>query len=379
MTVQFADKQSVMQRAIALASRGIGFVEPNPAVGAVIVDENLNLAAEGHHQRFGGPHAEINALSESGIRASGATLFVTLEPCCHHGKTPPCTTAIIEAGIRKVVVGMKDPAAHVNGAGVRELEFAGIDVEVGLLEADVRALNAPFVKLVSTGLPYVHAKWAMTLDGKIASRTGASQWISNEQSREIVHRLRGRMDAIVIGSTTALKDGPQLTARPRGPRVATRVILDSRAVLSVDSQLVRSIDQAPVLVAASSAAVTANVRRLEEAGVEVLQIPPSCSLSITDQTRPALTGLLHELGRRGMTNVLVEGGGRLLGSFFDQNLIDAVHVFIAPKLIGGDTAIVPIAGIGRQDIPSLPQLDRPKIEIVGDNVYICGSLLHKMS
>ena len=382
MTTQFADAQSVMRRALELAARGTGIVEPNPSVGAVIVDHNLYLAGEGHHERFGGPHAEINALSEAGVRAAGATLFVTLEPCCHHGKTPPCTTAIIEAGIRRVVIGMQDPSAHVDGAGIRKLKSAGIDVEVGLLEAEVRRINAPFVKLVASGLPYVHAKWAMTLDGKIASRSGSSRWISNDASREIVHRLRGRMDAILIGSATAKSDDPLLTARPPGPRVATRIVLDSRAELPVDSQLVRSIDRAPVLVAASGSAVEVDVRRLEKAGVEVLLFPQTGSAmndGPADDTRPDLRELLKELGRREMTNVLVEGGGELLGSFFDQQLIDAVHVFIAPKLVGGEAATVPIAGIGRQDIPKLPQLNGPEIKIVGDNVYIHGPLLRQMS
>ena len=183
---QFSNPEAVMQRALDLASLGTGSVEPNPAVGAVIVDEDLNLIGEGYHQQFGGPHAEIHALSMAGTRAKGATIYVTLEPCCHQGKTGPCSQAIIQAGLKKVVIAMRDPAPHVDGGGIAELEQAGIEVELGLLELAAQKLVRPFVKRVTTGLPWIHAKWAMTLDGKIATRTGHSQWISNQQSRELV-------------------------------------------------------------------------------------------------------------------------------------------------------------------------------------------------
>lgn len=231
MSVTFPTPADVMRRALELARQGEGYVEPNPMVGAVIVDDYLQCLGEGFHRQFGGPHAEVNALREAGARAQGATLYVTLEPCNHHGKTPPCVDAVLQAGLRRVVVGMPDPFAKVNGAGIARLREHGVAVEVGLLEAEVRRLNAPFRKLVETGIPWVHAKWAMTLDGKIAARTGHSQWISGAASRAVVHRLRGRMDAIVIGIGTALADDPLLTARPAGPRVATRVVLDSTARL----------------------------------------------------------------------------------------------------------------------------------------------------
>ena len=239
MAETFADPRSVMGRAIELASCGIGRVEPNPAVGAVIVDAELNLIAEGYHERFGGPHAEINALHQAGELPETATMFVTLEPCCHQGKTPPCTSALIDAGIKKVVIGMQDAAPHVDGRGIAQLKSAGIDTEVGLLQDQIRRLNAPFIKLVTTGMPYVHAKWAMTLDGKIASRTGHSKWISNSMSREVVHRLRGRMDAVLIGSGTASADDPLLTARPDGPRAAARIVLDSQAKLPINAPVER--------------------------------------------------------------------------------------------------------------------------------------------
>ncbi len=402
MNHKFADARSVMQRAIELASRGIGFVEPNPAVGAVIVDDGLNLLGEGFHRKFGGPHAEVEALrdaqrrsvqsssdaasatassvtasSVSGASVSGATMYVTLEPCCHQGKTPPCTQAIINAKLRKVVVGMRDPSPHADGTGIAQLEAAGIAAEVGLLTGQVKRLNAPFLKRVATGLPYVHAKWAMTLDGKIASRTGVLQWISNAASREIVHRLRGRVDAVVVGSGTALQDDPLLTARPPGARVATRIVADNRAELPLDSQLVRTVDQAPVIVAAGPAASEENVRRLLAAGVEVLRLPSANAGEHSSQptdTRPDLRGLLAELGRRDMTNVLVEGGSGILGALFDRQLCDEVHVFVAPKIVGGASAKSPVAGIGLDQIPALADLQNPEFEIVDDDVYIHGAL-----
>ena len=378
MTERFADPESVMQRAIELAARGRGLVEPNPLVGAVLVDDELRLIAQGYHERFGGPHAEINALQQAAGNATAGTLFVTLEPCCHHGKTGPCTAAVIQAGVRRVVVGRPDPSPHVAGVGIAELKAAGVAVEVGLLEQQVTRLTAPFLKLTSSGMPYVHAKWAMTLDGKIASRTGASRWISNPASREIVHRLRGRMDAIVVGAATALSDDPLLTARPPGPRVATRIVVDSQARLPVDSQLVRTLDRAPVMVVATSTAAEENIGRLQKAGVEVLQLGPAGEFTADGaehSRRPDLISLFRELGRRRMTNVLVEGGGRLLGSLFDQSLIDEAHVFVAPKIVGGLQAITPISGTGLAEIPEWPQLDSPEIEIIDGDVYIHGPLL----
>src|SRR4051794_5088755 len=206
-----------MRRALDLAERGRGFVEPNPVVGAVVVRDG-SLVGEGWHERYGEAHAEVNALSAAGEAARGATLYVTLEPCCHHGKTPPCTDTVLRAGVRRVVAAMLDPFPRVAGGGFAVLLAAGVDVAVGVCEAEARRLNAPYLTLLTHGRPHVHAKWAMTLDGKIATRTGQSQWISNEASRRRVHELRGRMDAVVVGIGTVLADDPMLTARPPGPR-----------------------------------------------------------------------------------------------------------------------------------------------------------------
>ena len=372
MHLPFASREAVMRRAIDLARQSAGFVEPNPLVGAVIVDDELRLAGEGWHDRFGGPHAEVTAIAQAGPQARDATLFVTLEPCCHFGKTPPCVDAVIAAGLRKVVVGMQDPFALVAGRGIQRLREANIEVEVGLLAAEVRRLAAPFCKLVEKKLPYVHAKWAMTLDGRIASRTGASQWISNSASRARVHELRGRMDAIIIGVGTVVADDPLLTARPPGPRIATRVVFDSRARLSVGSQLVQTIAQATLLVVTGPLAAPENIERLRDRGAEIFQCGPAqsglCGI------RPSPIAVLAELGRRQMTNVLFEGGSGLLGTVFDLQLVDEVHVFIAPKLLGGVAAKSPLAGTGRAALPDLPDLNDPEIELLDGDVYIHGPL-----
>jgi diaminohydroxyphosphoribosylaminopyrimidine deaminase/5-amino-6-(5-phosphoribosylamino)uracil reductase len=262
-----------------------------------------------------------------------------------------------------------DPS--LNGGGVAALKAAGIRVETGLLEREAASLIAPFSKRIMTGMPFVHAKWAMTLDGKIASRTGDSRWISNEASRAIVHKLRGRMDAIIIGAATAERDDPLLTARPAGPRTAVRIVVDGEARLSAKSQLVQTVADAPVLVAALESASDANVNRLKNAGVEVLRVATQAAgQGGKSHPVPDLTALFRELGRREMTNVLLEGGGRLLGSAFDARLIDAVHVFVAAKILGGAGAVTPIAGLGLANIAASPKTADLRIEQLDDDIYV---------
>lgn len=357
---------SHMARALELAARGEGLVEPNPMVGCVLVRDGVRIG-EGWHRLFGGPHAEVEALSSVDGSATGATMYVTLEPCCHTGKTPPCTAAVIGAGVRRVVVAQLDPFPAVAGKGLDQLRAAGIEVEVGLLEAAARQLNAPFRKLVQQKMPWVIAKWAMTLDGKLASRTGHSRWISSAASRDRVHELRRRVDGILVGRRTAEVDNPLLTARPAGQRRAIRIVVDSHAGLALNSQLVRTAREQPVLIATSTDADPARCCQLEQAGCELLH----CS-----GTEPAerLSTLLKELGARQMTNLLVEGGSKLLGSLFDLDCIDEVHVFIAPKLVGGRAAATPIGGVGFDEIPQLPSLVDPRIEVLDQDVYITGRL-----
>ncbi|WP_152097578.1 bifunctional diaminohydroxyphosphoribosylaminopyrimidine deaminase/5-amino-6-(5-phosphoribosylamino)uracil reductase RibD [Lacipirellula parvula] len=362
------DESRYMQRAIELAYRGEGFVEPNPMVGCVLV-RNDAVVGEGWHQRFGGPHAEIEALRMAGEAARGATAYVTLEPCAHTGKTPPCTEALISAGVARVVIGHRDPNPVVDGRGIERLRAAGIDVELLDGIAEARELLAPFAKLMTVGQPWVIAKWAMTLDGKIAAHTGDSQWISSEASRAIVHQLRGRVDAVVVGRGTAEQDDPLLTPRPAGPRVPTRIVLDSQAVLSLESQLVRTAVEAPVLVAAAANAPDSRCHALREAGVEVWQAPAA---AVAPSER--WISLLDELGRRRMTNILVEGGGHVLGALLDTDAIDEVHAFIAPRLIGG-AGPSPICGAGRAVMVDALRLASPRVETIGEDVYVSGRVL----
>jgi diaminohydroxyphosphoribosylaminopyrimidine deaminase/5-amino-6-(5-phosphoribosylamino)uracil reductase len=353
-----------MARALELAARGEGLVEPNPVVGCVIVQDG-EIVGEGFHQRFGGPHAEVEALRTAGARAVGADVYVTLEPCCHHGKTPPCTQALIKAGVRRVVVAQLDPFPQVAGQGIEELKRAGIEVEVGLLEREAQELNAPYRKLIERGRPWIIAKWAMTLDGKLATRSGDSRWISGEESRAIVHRLRGRMNAIMVGRNTAVTDDPLLTARPPGLRTPVRIVVDSKCALASTSQLVQTAVEVPVVVATSSASRAEDRQRLEAANCDVL-------VCQGDSPQARLAWLLDELGRSRMTNVLVEGGGTLLGSLLDLREIDEVHAFIAPKVIGGDTATTPLAGNGLDLMANAMALCEPVVERVGSDVYVHG-------
>ena len=360
---------ALMTRALQLAPKGQGAVEPNPMVGCVI-EADVKIVGEGWHAQFGGPHAEVVALAAAGDRARGATAYVTLEPCCHEGKTPPCSSALIEAGVARVVYAMGDPFPKVDGGGSAALRTAGVDVSSGLLEEEARKLNAPYLKLVESGRPWIIAKWAMTLDGHLATRAGDSQWISCEASRAIVHEIRGRVDAIMVGRGTAEADDPLLTARPSGLRTATRIVVDSGASLSLESQLVKTAADVPVLVAVAEAADDEAVRTLSDAGCEVLRCGGADHAA-------RMASLLDELGRRRMTNVLVEGGAELLGNLFDAGAVDEVHAFIAPKIIGGSEAPSPVAGRGAELMSAATELTQPIISQSGDDAYISGRVVRK--
>ena len=325
-----------MARALALAARGEGAVEPNPMVGCVIVRDG-QVVAEGWHEEFGESHAEIVALKQLNFQAAGATVYVTLEPCSHHGKTPPCTKALIYAQAGRVVAAMPDPLPAVDGSGIDELRAAGIECEVGLLAEVARQLNAPYLKRLETGRPWVIAKWAATRDGKLAMADG-SRWISNEQSRELVQQLRGRVDAIVVGSGTVRADDPLLTARPKNPgdvkRVAKRVVVDSQASLSLDSRLVKTARDVPVIAAVAATASVEKCRQLVEAGVDIL---PCAGATHAER----LDSLFEHLGNRKMTNVLVEGGACLLRTLFEMRAVDEIQVFTAAKDAGGPAPAAP--------------------------------------
>lgn len=356
---------AAMERALELARRGEGLVEPNPMVGAVVLDSRGATLGEGWHARFGGPHAEVAALAAAGDAARGATLVVTLEPCCHHGKTPPCTDAVLAAGITRVVVGTVDPAPHNAGQGIAKLRAAGVEVIEDACSAQAARLIAPFAMLATAGRPWVIAKWAMSLDGHIATATGESRWISSQASRAVVHRLRGRVDGILVGIGTALADDPLLTARPPGPRQPLRIVLDSRARLPLESKLVQTAAEHPTLLAVGPEAEACRIAQLRAAGVEVWQA------EATDAAG-RLAGLLAELGRRKQTNLLVEGGPTVLGSLFDAGLVDEVQAFVAPKIIGGAAAPAAVGGAGIASMQNAPRLSIESIESLGDDCFIRG-------
>ena len=358
--------QHWMHRALELARSGQGHVEPNPLVGCILVKDQ-QLVASGWHQQFGGPHAEINALQEAGSAATGSTLYVTLEPCSHQGKTPPCTEAIKEAGITRVVIGQRDPFTEVNGQGIQQLQQAGLPVETGILEAECRHLNAPYLKRLATGKPWVVAKWAMSLDGKLAASDGSSRWISSPTSRQLVHQIRGRMDAIVVGRQTALLDNPQLTARPSGARVATRIVMTTVADVPDHLTLIQTARETPTLIVCGPDAPAKNQDALEAAGCQVFVA------NSTDRCQ-MIEDLLCHLGKQQMTNLLVEGGSQLLRSCFAAKAIDEVHVFVANKVLGGTGAANPIGGNGEDSRASAHFLEQLPSRPVEDDVYYWGRL-----
>jgi len=363
--------EAFMRRALDLARLGLGRVEPNPMVGAVVVQGEA-VVGEGHHARFGGPHAEVAALQAAGPRARGAEMFVSLEPCCHHGKTPPCTDAIVAAGVRRVVAAVQDPFPDVSGRGLQRLRDAGIDVTVGVLEAEARRLNAAFFKHQGTGRPLVIAKWAMTLDGRLATAAGESKWISGKAARQRVHEVRRICDAVLVGIGTALADAPSLTVRHVKPLPErgqpTRVVLDERLALPADQEPAASAAETPVLVYTTAEALDRQASRadaLRAAGCELVAVPA------LDAGVDA-AAVLDDLGRRGMSRVLVEGGARVLGSFIAARLVDRVMVFVAPRLLASADALGPLAGPdGRALADALAVYDRTLVEI-GPDVLIEG-------
>lgn len=329
--------EAAMRRALDLAARGVGFVEPNPPVGAVVASGG-EIVGEGWHERFGGPHAEVAALAAAGPRARGGTLYVTLEPCCHHGKTPPCTDAIRAAGIGRVVVAAGDPFPAVAGRGIDTLRAAGLEVDTGLFESAAERLTAAFRTLVTRGRPWVIAKWAMSLDGRLAASPGQDRWISSAESRGVVHALRSRVDAIAVGVGTAVADDPLLTVRvapgtAAGPRRPLRIVLDTLATLPLASSLVRTAREVPVLVAVGPDAPADRVRPLEAAGCEVWRAAAA-------DRRSRLDALLAELGSRRLTTLLVEGGPTVLAGMFAAAQVDEAWVFVAPRILGGVAAAV---------------------------------------
>jgi len=365
MTDDSADL-AFLRRAIELSLAGRGRVEPNPMVGAVVVRDG-SVLGEGFHRAFGGPHAEVEALAACAGSAAGATVYVSLEPCCHFGKTPPCTDALIAAGVARVVYAIEDPFPKVAGGGRRALEAAGVRVVGGLLRSEAVRANAPYFKRLATGRPYVIAKWAQSLDGKMATASGSSKWITGEPARLCAHRLRDRVDAVLVGIGTASTDDPLLTARIPDGRNPRRVVLDPRLRLPLDSQLVRTARRVPLWVVCRRAlASTPAADALSGAGAEVLPL--------LDDPDNDLGPLLDELGRRGVTNLLVEGGPKVLTSFLAGKLVDEVQVFIAPKLVGGSAAPTAFEGAGAAAMADAFVGTEVEVERLGDDVRIAARL-----
>jgi diaminohydroxyphosphoribosylaminopyrimidine deaminase / 5-amino-6-(5-phosphoribosylamino)uracil reductase len=326
-----------MREALRLARRGLGRTRPNPAVGAVIV-KGGRIIGRGFHRKCGDPHAEIEALAHAAAPVRGADLYVTLEPCGHQGRTPPCAPAIAAAGIRRVFYACPDPHSITAGKGIAILRRAGVQVVRGPLEAEARAFNEPYLTWVRTGMPLVTAKWAMTLDGKIATSTGDARWVTAEKARRRAHRLRAEVDAILVGTDTVIRDDPELTCRLPGGRTPLRVILDRRGRIPHERRVFSTLPAGPVLVYTRRAGL-GRLSSLRDRGVEVVA-------ARSDTRGFDLRAILRDLGRRGIHHLLVEGGSRLLGSFFDRGLVDRAVVFVAPAIAGGAKAVTPVAGQG---------------------------------
>lgn len=354
-----------MTRAIELAKKGKGRTSPNPAVGAVIV-KGGKIIGEGWHKKAGAPHAEIEALNSCGASSKGATLYVTLEPCNHKGRTPPCVPAIVKAGIKRVVIGAKDPSSKPGIKGIPALKRAGVKVEMSKLAGECGRLIEDFAKHNSTGLPFVTLKTAMTLDGKIATGAGDSRWISSEASRRLVHLLRNGHDAVMVGSDTVIHDDPSLTARHgKNRRNPIRVIVDGELRISMNAVVVATASKVPTIIVTTSKAPMEKVDALTNAGVDVL--------TATERgTHIVLRWLMEELGRRGVMSVLLEGGGRLAAAMLDECLIDRVMFFIAPKIIGGAKCVLPSHGVEKM-AEALPLAD-PVITRVGPDILVDGLL-----
>ena len=357
-----ADRQ-FMLRAMELAERGKGFVNPNPLVGALIVRGD-RIIGEGWHEYYGGLHAERNAFKNCIEDPRGATLYVTLEPCCHHGKTPPCVDAVIEQGIARVVVGLKDPNPLVAGKGLEKLVNAGIEVVTGVEEEVLREQNRVFFKYIATGLPWVTLKTAMTLDGKIAAFTGDARWVTGDDARLRVHRMRSEYMGIMVGSGTVKTDDPLLNCRLEGEhRQPVRIVVDSKASVAFDSQVVRTARVFPLLVAHTVQADEEQLEMIQEAGGGTL-------LCEEKDGRVDITDLLKKLGARGIDSVLLEGGGELNYTFVKAGVIDEVYAFIAPKIVGGRTAKTPVEGEGFKRMGEALELSPFAVEAIGRDILL---------
>lgn len=358
-------QETYMRLALELAEKARGRTSPNPMVGAVIIKDG-EVVGKGYHQKAGTPHAEVHALLDAGNRAVGATMYVTLEPCSHVGRTPPCSDAVIKAGISQVYVAMEDPNPLVAGQGIRRMENAGIKVHIGLMENEARRLNEIFIKFITTKRPFVLLKWAMTLDGKIAARSGHSKWVTGSQAREMVHRLRDQYDSILVGIDTVITDNPELTCRlPAGGRDPVRIVLDSNARMPIDARVISQESTVPTYVAITGEASQERVKLLQ-GKVEILKIASDT------HGRVGLPELLSKLGEMEISSVLVEGGSTIAAAFLEAKLVDKVMAFVAPKIVGGVQAQGPVGGKGGETMDQAINLTGVNFGQVGEDYFLEG-------
>ena len=367
-------EEKYMRRAIELAKKGSGHVNPNPLVGAVIVRDG-EIIGEGYHECYGQLHAERNAIANAKKRGNsleGSTIYVTLEPCCHYGKTPPCTETIIEEKIARVVVGSDDPNPLVSGKGFQMLREKGIEVIPHFLKEECDAMNHVFFHYIRTGTPYVAMKYAMTMDGKIACYTGDSKWVTGEESRAHVQTLRNHYKGIMAGIGTVLADDPMLNCRIEGGRDPIRIITDSHLRIPMDSQLVRTAGQQPLIVACLPDADEEKAAQLQEKGVEVLRIPGVTTADITEEQKEviSLPVLMKELGARKIDGILLEGGGQLNESALQAGIVDKIYCYIAPKIFGGAQAKTPVEGQGLTRAADAWQFNRIGMQEFGQDILL---------
>jgi diaminohydroxyphosphoribosylaminopyrimidine deaminase/5-amino-6-(5-phosphoribosylamino)uracil reductase len=358
--------EQYMRTVLSLARRGLGSTSPNPMVGALLV-KNGTIVGKGYHRRAGLPHAEVNAIHDAREGARGATLYINLEPCAHFGKTPPCVDEVIKAGIKKVVVAMLDPNPEVNGKGVEKLKKAGIDVKVGILEAEARRLNEAFIVYMEKKRPFFTMKAAVSLDGKIATKTCDSKWISNEESRKYVNRLRSVMDGVMVGINTVISDNPLLIPKVLKPKkYPVRIILDSKLRIPLACDIVKTSDKYRTWVFASEDSRVDKEMKLKSLGVEVIRVPKD------ENGRVSLKHLSEELYKREMMDVLVEGGGEINGALLKAGLLDKILLFFAPILIGGKGALNLVGGKGIDFLKDAYRVDIAGVKRFKQDIYLEG-------
>ncbi len=357
-----------MKKAIALAKKGKGYTNPNPMVGAVIV-KNGQIIGEGYHERYGEAHAEVNAFNHCSIDPKGATMYVTLEPCAHHGNTPPCAEKIVEKKIKKVVIGLVDPNPLVNHKGIEILRNAGIEVITGVLSEEIKEINEIFYHFIQKKTPYIIMKTAMSLDGKIATKTGDSKWISNEKARYFGHELRHEVSGILVGINTVLADDPSLTTRLKDKegKDPHRIILDSTLKIPLDSKILKLTSNAKTFIATTEKASKEKIARLKSLGIHVISIQ-------SKNNQVDLQSLMKILGAHQIDSLLIEGGGTVNFSFLENNLVHKLYTFIAPIIIGGKEAKTPVSGEGISSISDAIHLSSFKTQLIDNNILIIGKL-----